>query len=241
MARLDDPSELTRKQRREQARDERRTAEEAQRASAEGRKRLTQIAGALIVIAVIGIIVALVATSGSKKSGASPAASSTSNAQAGILETPAPWPPQYSGLLNRIVGNHFPPQSDVGYHVHAVLRIYVEGKQVEVPSQVGIDQQESYLAPLHTHDNSGIIHMEATEPYPFKLSQFFLVWGVKFDNSQIGAYKAAGGKQLAVYANGSKVADPSTFVMKPHDHIVVDYGNPKTFVKEFPFTFPAGL
>jgi hypothetical protein len=241
MARLDDPSELTRKQRREQARDERRTTEEAQRASAEGRKRLTQIAGALIVVAVIGIIVALVATSGSKKTSSSPGTNTTSSAEAGLLETPAPWPPQYSGLLNRIVGNHFPPQSDAGYHVHAVLRIYVEGKSVEVPSQVGIDQQESYLAPLHTHDNSGIIHMEATEPYPFKLSQFFLVWGVKFNNSQIGSYKVGGGKQLAVYANGSKVANPSTFVMKPHDHIVVNYGNPKTFVKEFAFTFPAGL
>jgi hypothetical protein len=240
MARLDDPSELTRKQRREQARDERRATEEAQRTSAEGRKRLTQIVGALIVIAVIGIIVALVATSGSKKSGNS-ATSTTASSEAGLLETPAPWPPQYSGLLNRIVGNHFPPQSDVGYHVHAVLRIYVEGKSVEVPSQVGIDQQESYLAPLHTHDNSGIIHMEATEPYPFKLSQFFLVWGVKFDNSQIGGYKVGAGKQLAVYANGSKVASPSTFVMKPHDRIVVDYGNPKTFVKEFQYTFPAGL
>ena len=240
MARLDDPSELTRKQRREQARDERRSAEEAERASAEGRKRLTQIAGALVVIAVIGIIVALVATSGSKKPSASPA-NSTSSAEAGLLETPAPWPPQYSGLLNRIVGNHFPPQSDTGYHIHAVLRIYVEGKQVEVPSQVGIDQQESYLAPLHTHDNSGIIHMEATEPYPFKLSQFFLVWGVKFNNSQIGGYKVGGGKQLAVYANGSQVANPSTFTMKPHDRIVVNYGNPKTFVKEFQFTFPAGL
>ncbi|MGN6373338.1 MAG: hypothetical protein ACTHM1_10160 [Solirubrobacteraceae bacterium] len=241
MARLDDPSELTRKQRREQARDERRATEEAQRTSAESRKRLTQITGALIVIAVIGIIVALVATSGSKKSSASPTANSGSSAEAGILETPAPWPPQYSGLLNRIVGNHFPPQSDTGYHVHAVLRIYVEGKQVEVPAEIGIDQQESYLAPLHTHDSSGIIHMEATEPYPFKLSQFFLVWGVKFNNSQIGSYKAGGGKQLAVYANGSQVANPSTFVMKPHDHIVVDYGNPKTFVKEFQYSFPAGL
>lgn len=239
MARIDDP-DLTRKQRREQARTERRSLEEAERASAESRKRFTQIASALIVVAVIAIIAALVATSGSKKAGGSAASSASTGSETGLLSTPPPWPPQYTGLLNRIVGNHFPPYG-VNYHVHAVLRVFVEGKQVEVPSQIGIDQQEQFLAPLHTHDTSGIIHMEATEPYPFKLSQFFTVWGVKFTNTQLGSYKAGGGKELAVYANGSKVASPTGYAIKPHDHIVVDYGNPKTFVKEFPFTFPAGL
>jgi hypothetical protein len=239
MSRIDDQSDLTRKQRREQARSERRTLEEAERESAAQRKRFTQVAGALIVIAVIGIIVALVASSGSKKT-ASSASSSSAGAEAGLLTTPAPWPPQYSGLLNRIVGNHFPPYG-TGYHVHAVLRIYVEGKEVEVPSQIGIDQQESYLAPLHTHDNSGIIHMEATEPYPFKLSQFLTVWGVKFTDSQLGAYTVGPGKELALYANGARVASPTAYAIKPHDKLVLNYGNPKTFVKEFQFTFPAGL
>jgi hypothetical protein len=241
MSPVGDPeSELTRKQRREQARSERRALEAAQRQSAGQRKRLTQVVGALIVVAVVGIIVALVATSGSKK-GSAASSSSSAGSGAGLLTTPPPWPPQYNGLLNRVVGAHFPPQSDVGYHVHAVLRIYVEGKQVEVPSQIGIDQQEGYLAPLHTHDNSGIIHMEATEPYPFKLSQFFTVWGVKFTNNQLGPYVASNGKALALYANGTKVPDPAEYQMKPHDRLVLDYGNPKTFVKEFPYTFPAGL
>jgi hypothetical protein len=242
MSPVGDPeSDLTRKQRREQARGERRAIEETERQSAEQRKRFTQVAGALVVIAVIGIIAALVATSGSKKASTSASTSSSSGAQAGLLETPAPWPPQYSGLLNRIVGAHFPPQSDTGYHVHAVLRIYVEGKQVEVPSQIGIDQQEGYLAPLHTHDASGIIHMEATEPYPFKLSQFFTVWGVKLTNSQIGAYKAGNGNVLALYANGAKVPNPAEYAMKPHDRLVLDYGNPKTFVKGFQMSWPPGL
>lgn len=239
MSRIDDQSDLTRKQRREQARGERRALEDAERESAAQRKRFTQVASALIVIVVVGIIVALVATSGSKKATSS-TSSSSAGAEAGLLTTPAPWSPQYSGLLNRIVGSHFPSYG-TGYHVHAVLRIYVEGQQVPIASQIGIDQEESFLAPLHTHDSSGIIHMEATEPYPFKLSQFFTVWGVKFTDSQLGAYKAGGGKELALYANGSKVANPVGYVMKPHDRLVLDYGNPKAFVKEFQYTFPGGL
>jgi hypothetical protein len=241
MARIDDPeSDLTRKQRREQARAERRALEEAQREAADNRKRLTQIAGGAIVVVVVAVIVVLIASSGGSKKAATTSAGG-SGAEAGLLATPAPWPPQYSGLLTRVVSAHFPPQSDVGYHVHAVLRIYVEGKQVEVPSQIGIDQQEGYLAPLHTHDSSGIIHMEATEPYPFKLSQFFTVWGVKFTNSQLGAYRAGNGKALALYANGTQVARPTEYAMKPHDRLALDYGDPKSFVKEYSFTFPSGL
>jgi hypothetical protein len=233
--------DLTRKERREQARSERRALEQAEREQSAQRKRFTQVAGALIVVVVVGVIVALVAGSGSKKAASTSSSGSSSGSEAGLLATPAPWAPQYSGLLQRVSGNHFPPQSDTGYHVHAVLRIYVEGKQVPVPSQIGIDQQDEYLAPLHTHDASGIIHMEATEPYPFTLSQFFTVWGVKFNDSQLGAYKVGGGNVLALYANGEKVADPAKYVIKPHDRVVLDYGNPKSFVKEFPFTFPGGL
>jgi hypothetical protein len=240
MSPVGDPeSDLTRKQRREQARGERKALEKAERELADRRKRFTQIGGALIVVAVVGIIVALVATSGSKKA-ASSASTSGSGAETDLLATPAPWPPQYAGLLNRIVGAHFPPYG-TNYHVHSVLQIYIEGKQVPLASQIGIDQQESYLAPLHTHDSSGIIHMEATEPYPFKLSQFFTVWGVKFTPSQIGAYKAGNGNVLALYANGTQVANPTEYTMKPHDRLVLNYGKPKTFVKEFSFTWPAGL
>lgn len=234
----DTESDLTRKQRREQARSERRALEDAEREEAARRKRLTQVAGAVIVIVVVGIIVALVAGSGSKKTSSTAKAS---GAESGLIATPAPWAPQYNGLLNRVVGAHFPPQSDTGYHVHSVIQIYIEGKQVPVPGQIGIDQQDEYLAPLHTHDTSGIIHMEATEPYPFTLGQFFTVWGVKFTDSQLGAYQATNGKQLALFVNGKQVSDPVKYVIKPHDRMALDYGDPKTFVKEYSFTFPGGL
>jgi hypothetical protein len=241
MSRIDEPqSDLTRKQRREQARGERRALEEAVRASAANRKRFTQVAGALIVIVFIGIIVALVASGGSKKSSASGSTSSGSGTEADLMVTPAPWAPQYAGMAQRTAAAHLPPYG-VNYHVHAVMRIYIEGKRIPLASQIGIDAQEEYLAPLHTHDSSGIIHMEATEPYPFKLSQFIAVWGIKFTNTQLGAYKDENGKELALYANGTRVASPIEYVMKPHDKLVLEYGNPKSFVKDFSFEWPVGL
>ena len=63
-----DEEDLTRKQRREQARAERKALEEAEAASVVRRKRLTQLGGAVAVVVAV-IVVILVATSGGSKSG----------------------------------------------------------------------------------------------------------------------------------------------------------------------------
>jgi protein-disulfide isomerase len=59
-----DEEDLTRKQRREQARDQRRAIEEADAASAARRTRLTQLASVVVVVVVV-VVVILVATGGS--------------------------------------------------------------------------------------------------------------------------------------------------------------------------------
>jgi protein-disulfide isomerase len=64
----DDEQDLTRKQRREQARAERKAIEEAEAAGAQRRKRLIQL-GAVIGAVVVIVVVILVATGGSGKSG----------------------------------------------------------------------------------------------------------------------------------------------------------------------------
>ena len=64
----DDEQDLTRKQRREQARAERKAIEEAEAAGAQRRKRLIQL-GAVIGAVVVIIVVILVATGGGEKKG----------------------------------------------------------------------------------------------------------------------------------------------------------------------------
>jgi protein-disulfide isomerase len=64
-----DEGDLTRKQRREQARAERKAVEEAAAASAARRTRLTQL-GVVVGVVVAAIVVVLIATSGGSKSGA---------------------------------------------------------------------------------------------------------------------------------------------------------------------------
>jgi hypothetical protein len=231
-----DEEQLTRKQRREQARTERKALEAAEQASTARRKRLTMIGVPLGGLAVAAVI-ALIATSSGGKS----AHVTGAGASAGLQATSAPWAPDYAGLQTRLAALHLPAGMDGAYHVHAALRVYVNGKQVPVPAEIGIEPEATSLASLHTHDASGVMHIESSEKYPFTLGQFFTIWGVKFTRTQLGSYVAHGGNVLAVYVNGKPVSNPAGYVMNPHDDIVVGYGKPGSFPTSFQYQFSEGM
>jgi ribosome-associated protein YbcJ (S4-like RNA binding protein) len=185
-------------------------------------------------------VAAVIAVAASSGGGGKASPSSGSGVTAGLQATAAPWAPEYSQLPTRLNAMNLPVQSDVIYHVHAMLRVYVNGKQTPVPSQIGIDPQGQYLAALHTHDTSGVIHLEANQVYPFTLGQFFTVWGVKFTGTQIGSYVSNGTSSLAVYVNGKRITDPVNYKLRAHDLIVVGYGAPGSFPTSYKASFPAG-
>jgi hypothetical protein len=159
----------------------------------------------------------------------------------GLQTGPAPWAPEYSHLSRRLAALRLPGQSDTAFHIHALLRIYVDVRFVPVPAQIGIDPQGRFLAPLHTHDASGIVHIEADRPFPFTLGQFFAVWGVRFTNARIGGYADRGDRRLRVYVDGRLAADPVRHVLRAHDRIVVGYGAPGSFPTVDRTPFPPGL
>lgn len=235
--------ELTRKQKREQARAERKAAEAAEAARHARRRRMNQLGGAVVALIVVAIVVVVAASSGGGGSSknAAQTAPATNGSLPGLQVSNAPWSPEYNGLAQRLQLMNLPTESDAAYHVHAHLSVYVNGKNVTVPAQVGIDPQGQFLAPLHTHDTSGVIHMESSQTYPFKLGQFFDVWGVKFTTNQLGGYQAGNGNVLTTYVNGQPVANGPGYVIKPHDLIIVSYGKPGSAPKSQPYSFAPGL
>src|SRR5919197_3717658 len=100
------------------------------------------------------------------------------------------------------------PMEHVAFHIHTHLDIFINGKSFTVPSQIGIKSDERCLYWLHTHDDSGIIHVETPEKRDFTLGQFFDIWNEKFSNSQIFNYTttSSGGDTLSVYINGHKIS-----------------------------------
>jgi hypothetical protein len=234
MSTVDDEQDLTRKQRREQAREERKALEASEQVAARRRKRLIQVGAIAATLVVIAVVAILASSGGGKKT---THAVSGQGASAGLQSTPAPWPPELNGLATRVAALHMPSQSDSAYHIHANLRVYVNGQQIHVPANIGIDTE--FLAPLHTHDTSGIIHMEASEPYAFTLGQFFTVWGVTFTPTQLGSYVAGNGNALSAYVNGARVTNFVGYAMKAHDNVVVGYGKPGSFPTSFRYPWVA--
>ncbi len=85
------------------------------------------------------------------------------------------------------------------FHIHAHLDIFIDGKPYQVPAFVGIVQAEQCLYWMHTHDATGLIHIEAPRQRAFTLGQFFVLWKA----TAIGA--PATKTAPKIFVNGKKV------------------------------------
>ena len=122
----------------------------------------------------------------------------------------------------------------VAYHIHAHLAIYASGDPQAVPAGIGIPGGRC-LYWLHTHDATGVIHVESPAQRAYTLGQFFDIWGQPLSTSQVG--RASG--QVTVFLNGKRFSgDPRSIKLTPHALIQLDVGK---VVPPQPFTFPAGL
>jgi hypothetical protein len=110
-------------------------------------------------------------------------------------------------------------------HIHAHLDVIVNGKPVTVPPEIGIDQAANKISPLHTHDTTGVIHVESPTQAQFSLGQFFSEWQVALTAGQLDGLHADGTNLLKVYVNGKPATgDPGAVVLHAHDEIAVVYG-----------------
>jgi len=163
----------------------------------------------------------------------------------GAQRSGPPWNSGAAKLQQRLKAIGLAPLPVEGnvVHIHQHLDIYVNGRHVTVPALIGIDPGH-FFSPLHTHDTSGILHVESPTESAFSLGQFFAVWGVPLSARRIGTLATAGRAQLRSWVNGRPLgADPTRIVLAPHQEIVIAYGTAAQMPKKVPssYTFPEGL
>lgn len=131
-------------------------------------------------------------------------------------------------------------------HFHAHLDVFTDGKAMVVPADIGFEHNAAGTATgisaLHSHDESGIIHIEApTAGATYTLGQFLTEWGVLdgTDNTPGTAHSSTDGWSVAV--NGTRQDGKITdLVLKTHDEIVLFHGTAPSPLPAS-FTFPDGL
>jgi len=98
-----------------------------------------------------------------------------------------------------------------------------------VAALIGLEPSKGIETSLHTHDSTGIIHMETVHPFRFTLGDFFKVWGVKLGPEQVGGLTGLGGDKLHFYVNGHTLTDPAAYVMHNGDNISIGFGEDASF------------
>ena len=124
------------------------------------------------------------------------------------------------------------------YHVHALLSIYRDGQRLALPDSIG---RAACHYEMHTHDGSGIVHVEADAPRIFNLGQFFALWGQPLSATGIAGLPGTPTYYVVENEKITRVTtDPAAIVLAPHREVLVITGTPPAQVPRYDW-FNSGM
>jgi len=121
------------------------------------------------------------------------------------------------------------------FHIHAHLVMMIDKQNVPVPAEIGIDDATQCMHSIHTHDDTGVIHIEAPVQKDFTLADFFYIWGKSFNKDQIMDSKVDATHGLKMYVDGKEVQSFENLVLQDTQDIFIDY----YLLKDGPDAVPA--
>jgi hypothetical protein len=199
-----------------------------------------------IALATIAVVVAscggTAGSSGPSVAPSDPARVSPSNGGSPAVVWPAPPDP-----LERAVAAGLEPadREHLAVHLHSHLDVFIDGNEIVVPAGIGINIDDPEvrhfenpigyggieqcaqpcISPLHTHDETGIIHTESREQRMNTLGQFFVEWGLELSETCVA--DKCDPTPIAVYVNGVPYdGDPAAIELSDRRVIVIAIGIP---------------
>lgn len=118
------------------------------------------------------------------------------------------------GISSNISGITCDQTEHLVYHNHTKLVINDQNnKSLNIPAGIGIVPNECIFW-LHTHDDSGIIHVESPTKISFTLGQFLQVWN-SFDNSTLinDILKINSQADVSILLENSTIIEPSANIV----------------------------
>ncbi len=100
-------------------------------------------------------------------------------------------------------------------------------KVVLIPQGIGINDAKACLFALHTHDATGVIHVESPSRDQNTLGQVFDIWGQPLSRTHVASAPAGRDHTVRAYVNGRLYAgDPRAIPLTPHALIMLEVGPP---------------
>lgn len=121
---------------------------------------------------------------------------------------------------------------EVALHYHAHVSLFVEGERIAIPAAVGVVDPEivdgfvqsgSCLYWMHTHDATGLVHVEPPSPDDFTLGHLFDVWGRSLSSGEVAGHAG----ELSVFVDGERYSgDVRGIVLESGMHVSLQVGRP---------------
>jgi hypothetical protein len=110
----------------------------------------------------------------------------------------------------------------VRHHIHSLVSIYQDGTRMAVPESIGL---KGCTYEMHTHDRTGIVHVETDMEKKFTLGQFFALWGQPI--ARAGVAGLPGPARFYIIQNETLTpydGNPSDIEFAGHKEIVIITG-----------------
>jgi len=218
---------ITRQAQKEERREEERQRRQAAQRRAVRRKRAIWISAIAAVVVLASAITAYALVNAPKSTKQNPSALPTE-----AIFNPA-YPPVDGVYCDQL-------EHVNSYHIHVHLTIWLNGSQVTVPAQTGIASDTSCYYWLHTHDTTGVVHIEAPATASLNLQQFLDIWRKGF--STLGYQnQLVSSTGWTVWVDGKQISGGfSKVAFQPHMVITIAYNSPNV-KPDTVYNFAAGL
>ena len=181
-----------------------------------------------------------------------------------LAPSPTPTPTPIQLVIGTTVGTETFPEGDTAsggsgqpidgiscrafldnqFHHHVHLSMFVNGEQIALPRGTGMKDpgQGNFIYHaqcaywLHTHDETGIIHIEPPNGQTFTLKQYVDIWGEPLGTNGFANFAGT----VSVYIDGvlQSGMDPNAVTFSPFEEITLVIGTPPSWIPVY--LFPPG-
>jgi hypothetical protein len=107
--------------------------------------------------------------------------------------------------------------TSLAMHIHVELHLTIDNQAVTIPANIGVSQTDATL--IHTHDTTGLIHIESPFVHDFVLEDFLTIWGQQGAEGHQVQEEIDNARMLSIQVNGTPASLDGLVL---HDHDTID-------------------